>query len=239
MDEVGKRGEFEQMLSRRRLVDDLVLKDPGEVVGDEDGMEACRERGIYVGARAVADHPGVAGVAGVMAGQGAVGVLMLLRQNLDGSEVGGEPGAAQLIGLLDVVSLRNHDEAVALREVGEGGLDVGEELDLLIGDGASEAFDAAMLVVGEGDVGELLEAGDERLSKAVQTITPGKDGGVLDPVEVAANLFGGVDAVIKVGDEAGNCPLKVDVVLPERVVGVDQESLLRRAAKGGGGAGTR
>ena len=60
----------------------------------------------------------------------------------------------------------------------------------------------------------------------------GEDGGVLDTVEVAADLFGGVDAVIEVGDEAGDGALEVDVVFPERVVGVDEQSLIGCAASG-------
>lgn len=57
----------------------------------------------------------------------------------------------------------------------------------------------------------------------------GQDGGVFDLIEVTADLFGGVDAVVEVGDEAGDRALEVDVVLPEGVVGVDEQSLVGRA----------
>jgi len=56
------------VLADGRLVYDFVLKDPGEVVGDKDGVEAGAEGGVDVGAGAVADHPGVAGFAGVVGG---------------------------------------------------------------------------------------------------------------------------------------------------------------------------
>lgn len=59
----------------------------------------------------------------------------------------------------------------------------------------------------------------------------GDDGGVLDAIEVAANLFGSVDAVIKVGDEASDGALEVDVVFPEGVVGVDEQGLVGRLAQ--------
>ena len=59
----------------------------------------------------------------------------------------------------------------------------------------------------------------------------GKDGVVLDAVEVAANLLGGVDAVVEVGDEAGDGTLEVDVVLPKGIVGVDQQGLIGKVAK--------
>jgi hypothetical protein len=49
---------------------------------------------------------------------------------------------------------------------------------------------------------------------------------------VAADLFGGVDAVIEVGDEAGDGALEVDVVFPQGVVGVDEQGLIGRATEG-------
>ena len=79
-----------------------------------------------------------------------------------------------------------------------------------------------MLLVGDGIVGELLEAGDERAAKALQTVAVGENGVMFDAVEMAADLFGGVDTVIKVRDEARYRTLEVDVVLPESVVGVYQ-----------------
>jgi hypothetical protein len=42
---------------------------------------------------------------------------------------------------------------------------------------------------------------------------------------VLADLFARVNTVIEIGDERGNRPLKVDIVLPERVVGVNQKGL--------------
>ena len=51
------------------MVDVFVLKDPGEVVRDENGMEAGCEGGVDVGAGAVTDHPRVAGLAAVMGGE--------------------------------------------------------------------------------------------------------------------------------------------------------------------------
>jgi hypothetical protein len=131
-------------------VDDLVLEDPGEVVGDEDGVEASAEGGVDVGAGAVADHPGGAGFATVVGRKGDVGVVVFFVEDLDGSEVGCKAGALELAGLLFGVTFGDQDEAVAGGEVGEGGGDVGEEFDFLVGDGLGEAFDAAMLLFGEG-----------------------------------------------------------------------------------------
>ena len=137
----------------------------------------------------------------------------------------------ELVGLLFLIALGNQDETVTGGEVGEGGVDAGAELDLLVGDGLGEAFDAAMLFFGEGDVGELLETGDEGAAEAVETVAVGADGGVLDAVEVSAHLFRGVDAMVEIGDEAGDGALEVDVVFPEGVVGVDEQGLGDRLAE--------
>ena len=56
------------MLAAWRLVDDLVLENPGEVVRDENGVEACSKGWVDVGPGTVADHPGVAGFAAVVGG---------------------------------------------------------------------------------------------------------------------------------------------------------------------------
>lgn len=130
------------------------------------------------------------------------------------------------------IAFGDHDEAVAGGQVSEGFGYVGEELDLLVGNGLGEAFDAAVLLGGEGDVGELLEAGDEGVAEAVEAVAVGECGGVLDTIQVAADLFGGVDSVIEIGDEAGNGALEVDVVFPERVVGINEQGLVGPSAEG-------
>jgi hypothetical protein len=158
--------------------------------------------------------------------------VVLFGEDFNGGEVGGEAGALELAGLLFGVSFGDKDEAVAGGEVGESGGYVGEEFDLLVGDGLGEAFDAAMLLFCEGGVRELLEAGNKGPVEALQTVAVSEDGCVLDTVKMAADLFRGVDAVIEVGDEAGDCALEVDVVLPEGVIGVDKQCLVGDAAEG-------
>jgi hypothetical protein len=64
----------------------------------------------------------------------------------------------------------------------------------------------------------------------VKSVAVGTDGVVLDLIEMASHLFGCVDAMIEVGDETGNRTFEVDVVLPESVVGVDEEGLVGGAA---------
>jgi len=93
MSQVREGGEFKQMLSGRRLVDYLVLEDPGKVVRDEDGIEASAKCRVYVGAWAVADHPGIAAFATMVGGNGDIGFAMLFRQHLNGGEMWRKSGA--------------------------------------------------------------------------------------------------------------------------------------------------
>ena len=74
-------------------VDGLVFEDPGEVVGDEDGVEAGGEGGVDVRLGAVADHPGGGGVAGVVIREVTVGLLVLFAENFHVAEERGEAGA--------------------------------------------------------------------------------------------------------------------------------------------------
>ena len=78
------------MLAGGGLVDDLVLEDPGEVVGDEDSVEAGTEGWVDVGSGTVADHPCRAGDAAVVGADGAVGFGVLFVEDFDGGEVRGE-----------------------------------------------------------------------------------------------------------------------------------------------------
>lgn len=230
--EVGEVGEFEEGLAGDAgLVDGLVLEDPGVVVGDEDGVEAGGEGGIDVGAGAVADHPGRRRFEGVVAGQGEVGVGVFFGEDLDVGEEVGEAGAGEFFALLGFAAFGDENEAVAEGEVGEGGGDGGEELDLLVGDGLGEADDAVVALGGDGRGGELLEAGDERVAEGGDAVAVLGDRGALDGVEAFADLFGGVDAVVEVGDEGGEGALEVDVVLPKGVVGVEEKGL-GEAARG-------
>ena len=66
----------------------------------------------------------------------------------------------------------------------------------------------------------------------MKAVAMGLDRGVLDAIEMTADLFGSVDAVVQIGDKAGDRTLEVDVVLPEGVVGVDEQGLIRSATGG-------
>jgi hypothetical protein len=231
--------QFKQLPSGGRMVDILALECPGEVVGDEDGVESCGEGRVDVGFGTVADHPRGAALAAMVSGETAVRRVMFFGQHLDGAEVRSEAGAAELVRLLGVVSLGDEDEAVTGGELGEGFTDAGKKFDLLVGDGLSEADDALVLVGRNRAIGKLLETGDERFTKTGQSVTTRGDGDLLNTVEALADLLGAVDTVVEIGDERGDGPLEVDIVLPQGVVSVDEQRLIGGMAGGMGFADHR
>jgi len=165
-----------------------------------------------------------------MRGERQVRLLMFFRQNLYRREVRGKSRAMQFVGLLCLVSLGDKDEAMTCGKLAERRRHVGEEFDLVFGDGLSKAFDAVVLFFGHRVVAELFEAGDQRFTKALKPVAVGADGVVFDSIEVASNLFSGVYAVIEIGDKAGNRALEVDVVFPKGVICINEQGLITWAA---------
>src|SRR5713226_4473263 len=63
------------------------------------------------------------------------------------------------------------------------------------------------------------------MREAVQAVAVLDDGFSLHVVQHQANHFGGVLAMIEERYELGDRPLEIDVVFPERVIGIDEQSL--------------
>lgn len=82
-----------------------------------------------------------------------------------------------------------------------------------------------MLLRGHGSVGEAIEAVDQRLAEAFEAVAMGGDGSALGSVEVLPYFFRSVDTVVEVGDEGADGAFKVNVVLPQGVIGVEEEGL--------------
>ena len=86
-EQVCEGSQLDKLLAGRRVFDDLVLKDPGEVVGQEDRVQAGSQSGVDVGTRRVADHPRVRRIAGVASNEFAVCFLLLLGEHFHCREV--------------------------------------------------------------------------------------------------------------------------------------------------------
>jgi hypothetical protein len=156
----------------------------------------------------------------------------LFGQHFDGTEMRLQAGAAELVALLRGVALGDQDAPVTSGEHGHSLGHIGQQLNLLVGDGLRKAEDARVFLRGQRLVGELLEARDQGLAKTLQPVAGFGDGGALAGVQTLPHLGGRMHTVVQVGDERGDRALKIDIVLPQRVVGVEQQGLAGRLADG-------
>src|ERR1700733_931650 len=95
----------------------------------------------------------------------------------------------------------------------------------LIGDGVGKAVDLGVQFRRDRPDAQALKSIDQRMRKAVQAISMFQDAIALHVIEHFAHLLGRKLVVVQKRNEADDGPLKVNVVLPEGVVSVDEESL--------------
>jgi hypothetical protein len=139
-------------------------------------------------------------------------------------------GALELTVLLGRVALGHEDKAMPGREIYERLADVREKFNLVVCDGIGKTQDMAMLLVRHRSVGKLLIAVKERASKAAEAIPVSRDRGMLTAVQMLTDFNRRMDLVVEKGDEGGNSTLEINVVFPEGVVGIDEQSLAGRSA---------
>src|SRR5580658_10958335 len=72
---------------------------------------------------------------------------------------------------------------------------------------------------------EPLKCGDQRMREAMQAVAVFRNAFPLHVVEHGAHLLGRKLVMIEKGNEARDRPLEINVVFPQRVVGVDEEGL--------------
>src|SRR6267378_3227122 len=101
----------------------------------------------------------------------------------------------------------------------------GQDFHRMVGDGMRDAVNLGVQLGGDPRDRQTLESGHQGMRKAVQAITVGHDVFPLDVVQDFANLLRGIFAMIEKRDEPCDGTFEIDVVLPERVVGIDQQRL--------------
>jgi len=108
-------------------------------------LRPAAECGVDIALGTVADHPACARAI-TRGGWKNLAVCrwgLFLRRSPTGREVTGKAGTFQLVSLLGVVAFGHEDEPVACGQLGQGLGHAGEQLNLLLGDGAGEAFKCA------------------------------------------------------------------------------------------------
>jgi len=112
-----------------------------------------------------------------------------------------------------------------LRQIGEGLGNLRQKFDGVVLNLVCETDDLFVKLRRDGHGAEPFEGIYESMGKAVETVSVLYYAFALDIVEDFADLFGLELVMVQEFNEACDGALKVDVVLPESVVGVDEESL--------------
>src|SRR5947207_97005 len=100
----------------------------------------------------------------------------------------------------------------------------------MVGDRVGKAVDLRMQLRRDRLDAQALKGVNQRVRETVQSIPVLHDAFALHLVEHLAHLLGRKLVVIQKRNKASDGPLEIDVVLPERVVSVDEESLGRQAS---------
>jgi hypothetical protein len=114
---------------------------------------------------------------------------------------------------------------MSLRKILQGFRDFGKELNVVVLDDACESEDLFVKLGGDRYRAEAFECIDKSVGKAVEAVSVLHDAFALDIIEHLADLLRRELVVVKERNETGDRALEVDVVLPEGVVGVDEEGL--------------
>ena len=95
----------------------------------------------------------------------------------------------------------------------------------MIGNGVRKAVDLRVQLRRHRFNAQPLEGVNQRMGEAVQAVAMFHDAFALHVVENFAHLLGRELVMIEKRNEAGDGPLEVNVVLPERVVGINEKRL--------------
>src|SRR5262245_9811748 len=100
-----------------------------------------------------------------------------------------------------------------------------ENLHWVIGHGMRETLNSCMQLRCDGFDRKPLKRIDQRVREAVQTVAVLYDALPLHIVKNLAHLLGRVFLMVQERNEPCNRTLEIDIVLPERVIGIDEQSL--------------
>ena len=134
-----------------------------------------------------------------------------------------ESGAIQLVDLLGSVALRHQRQVVAVAELGEGLQHVRNEADRMLANPVGHAMEPKPLVRRCRSLAQGLEALDQVVGEVLRAVAVFLDIATFDLIQRLPHLHGGEFAVVDVSDEFLDRLLEEDVVLPEGVVGIEEE----------------
>src|SRR5258708_3914463 len=205
--------------------DGLVLHVPGVLMRDVDGVEADTKGGIDVAARGIADHPAMGFDDFVFRDEAGVRDGIFFVDDFDGFEEALQAGALDFGGLLGGFTFGEKNEAMTFGEVGERFGNTVENF-------GWRALEVDNAIVNFGErfalgqmLGELHVRFFERTAETADAVAVLADIFAFGFVEDVANVGAGETARFDESDEVLDEVLEENIVFPEGVVGVDEESI--------------
>src|SRR6185312_8406039 len=210
----------------------LAFQRPRALVRDEDCIQPRIERRIDIRLRAVADHPGPLDVELPQACQLQIGAAVFLFHDFAVREERTQSGEIDLAILLGWLSFREQRQFVRFRKEWQGLGNAVHELDFLLEDLVRERTDALEIVLLDSTLGEPQIALAEIAPEVHRPIAVNPVVLNFDLVEDVANLVRRKRRVIQILAEFLKRILEIDVVLPKRVIRVEDEMLASRIQNG-------
>ena len=217
-------GRQDHELSRPRH-DGFVLQGPGVLMRDVHGIQPDFHGRIDVAARAIADHPAVRFHNLVLVNQAAVRLRILLRHDLDGLKKSLQAGTLDFGGLLRGFALGEENEPVPLGEIGKSfrnAVKYFRRRALQFNDAAVNQRQRFALchLLGELDISFF-----EGPAEAAHAIAVLANVLAFRFVQNVANIGARISAGFNDADEILDQLFEKYVVLPERVVSINQQGV--------------
>src|SRR6266536_1017186 len=193
-------------------------------MGHQHRAEPGLQRRPDIGHRRVADHPGAAGIEPTAGHQRPVHLGVLLVDDRDLLEQPGQSRGRQLAVLVLVVALGEQREPVAAPQRRQGLGHSGEDLHRALAHRQAEPVQQrGVLAIGRAGGAQAAQAPAQAAVEGPDAVAVGPAVGPLDLVEHGADLLTGHGGMLDVVDERLDRALEQDVVLPEGVVGVEDQ----------------
>ncbi len=147
----------------------------------------------------------------------------LLPHDHDAAEVAAETGHVDLALLLLLVALGEEQEIVPAAQHVEGRLDVGDRFDRVREQGRRQLLDASPVVGGRCSLEQVLETVVQAAEEHTRAVTVCRRVRPFDVVQRGGDRGGVERRMVDPLDEIGDGAVEQDVVLPQGVVGIEDQ----------------
>src|ERR1022692_2639946 len=202
----------------------------------EDGMQAGFERRVDVRFRAVANHPGAPRIEPALIHQAPIGRGILLLHDGRMTEEASQAGAVDLQLLLLGMALGKQRQAMPASQIFEGFGNARDHFHGALEDAPGKRHHGVQVRRADGALRQVLVALLQVAGKVQGAVAVYAIVGLFDLIQYATHLWRRESGMVQESDKLLERALEVDIVLPERVVGVDQKEL---AGHRRGGLGAR